>query len=148
MSRMNERDFLTLARRLAREATEADWRTAIGRAYFAAFHVARNLLEGMGFDVPHADRAHGHLWLRLSNCGDAQIQSAGGRLNVLRSDRNRADYDLWRFIRQNEADKCIDLAELIILALDLAAQEPLRWRIRDEMIRYERDVLCDVTWRP
>jgi uncharacterized protein (UPF0332 family) len=38
---MNWRDFLALAARLAGDATEADWRTAVSRAYYAAFHVAR-----------------------------------------------------------------------------------------------------------
>jgi hypothetical protein len=67
---MTGHDFLPLAMRLAVGATEADWRTAIRRAYYAAFHVARQLLIDLRFAVPHADRAHAYLWLRLSNCGD------------------------------------------------------------------------------
>ncbi|HVS37819.1 MAG TPA: hypothetical protein VMS17_19835 [Gemmataceae bacterium] len=46
---MNERDFLRLAAVLAGGATEAEWRTAVGRAYYAAFHVARRLLEDLRF---------------------------------------------------------------------------------------------------
>src|SRR5438477_485799 len=41
---MNWRDFLSLAARLAADVTEADWRAAVSRAYYAAFHVARQLL--------------------------------------------------------------------------------------------------------
>ncbi len=41
---MNERDFLRLAAVLAGGAAEAEWRTAVGRAYYAAFHMARRLL--------------------------------------------------------------------------------------------------------
>ncbi len=41
---MNWRDFLSLAARLAADTTEADWRTAASRAYYAAFHAARQLL--------------------------------------------------------------------------------------------------------
>jgi len=68
---MDFRDYLTLARTLAGGATEAEWRSASSRAYDAAFHVARVLLLGLGFRVPQADRAHGYLWMRLSNAGHA-----------------------------------------------------------------------------
>src|SRR5262249_460451 len=54
---MDFRDYLTLARTLAGGATEAEWRTASSRAYYAAFHVARELLADLGFRVPQADRA-------------------------------------------------------------------------------------------
>ena len=43
---MNWRDFLSLAARLAGGATEADWRTAVSRAYYAAFHVDSNVSAG------------------------------------------------------------------------------------------------------
>jgi hypothetical protein len=69
---MNPRKFLSQARRLARANAEEDWRSAVSRAYYAAFHVARELMEGLGFTVPYADRAHGYLWLRLQNCGDRE----------------------------------------------------------------------------
>jgi hypothetical protein len=68
---VNERDFLRLAFQLASGASEADWRTAVGRAYYAAFHVARRLLEDLGFVVPRMDRAHAYLSFRLQNRGDA-----------------------------------------------------------------------------
>jgi uncharacterized protein (UPF0332 family) len=49
---MNWRDFLSLAARLGADTTEADWRTAVSRAYYAAFHAARQLLTGLNFTVP------------------------------------------------------------------------------------------------
>jgi uncharacterized protein (UPF0332 family) len=97
---MNARDFLTLAQALAGQSTEAAWRTAVSRAYYAAFHVARDLLEGLGFTVPHADPAHGYLWLRLANSGNPQTVQAGNDLNAIRRERNIADYDLRRSLPQ------------------------------------------------
>jgi hypothetical protein len=44
---MNWRDFLQLARRLSRGTAEADWRTAVSRAYYAAFHIARRLFADL-----------------------------------------------------------------------------------------------------
>ena len=145
---MNPHDFLTLAQQLAGAGTEAAWRSAVSRAYYAAFHFARQLLEDLGFRVPHADRAHGHLWLRLSNCGDPQVEKAGMRLNDLRRERNWADYDLKRPMRQMTVQRHMPTTAAMILVFQTAAQEPTRTAITDAMKIYERDVLHDVTWHP
>ena len=54
---MTGEDFLPLAIRLAAGRSEPEWRTAVSRAYYAAFHVARDLMENLGFTVPRGDRA-------------------------------------------------------------------------------------------
>jgi uncharacterized protein (UPF0332 family) len=145
---MNFRGYLTLARTLAGGATEAEWRSASSRAYYAAFHVARLLLVDLGFRVPQADRGHGYLWLRLSNAGHTDTMTAGRRLGQLRRERNWADYDDRRIILQADAVRNVQLAEEIIQALNAAAVEPIRTQITDAMKIYERDVLHDVTWHP
>jgi uncharacterized protein (UPF0332 family) len=145
---MNWRDFLVLAARLATGTTEADWRTAVSRAYYAAFHVARRLLTDLSFTVPRADRAHQYLVFRLSNCGESVVEQAGRDLETLRRLRNRADYDEVPALLQPQATAAVLLAEAIVHVLDAAGQEPARTRMRDAMIVYERDVLHDVTWHP
>jgi uncharacterized protein (UPF0332 family) len=121
---------------------------ASSRAYYAAFHVARALLFSFGFRVPPADRAHGYLWLRLSNAGHTATVQAGRHLNNLRRDRNQADYDDHRTITQVAATQNVNVAERVIQALDAAAVEPVRTQITDAMKVYERDVLHGVTWHP
>lgn len=145
---MNWRDFLLLASRLAAEASEADWRTAVSRAYYAAFHVARRLFADLQFIVPRADQAHQYLVFRLSNSGEAAAEQAGRDLETLRRLRNRADYDEAPALTQPQASAAVQLAAGIIQGLDAARQDPARTRIRDCMIIYERDVLHDVTWQP
>lgn len=145
---MNWREFLRLAARLAADATEADWRTAASRAYYAAFHVARRLLADLNFTVPRADRAHQYLVFRLSNSGEAAVEQAGRDLETLRRLRNRADYDETPAVTQPQATAAVQMAEGIIQVLDAARQVPARTGIRDAMIVYERDVLRDVTWQP
>jgi uncharacterized protein (UPF0332 family) len=145
---MTARDFLTLADRLVTGATEAEWRSAVSRAYYAAFHVARELLTGLGFTVPRQDRAHRHLIYRLTNCGDPGVSQAGRDLDALRGDRNDADYDFNRPVSAAQAPVQVRLAERVIQTLEAAAQEPTRTRITDAMKVYERDVLQDVTWHP
>jgi uncharacterized protein (UPF0332 family) len=145
---MNWRDFLLLAARLAADAAEAEWRTAVSRAYYAAFHVGRRLLSDLKFAVPRADRAHQYLVFRLSNSGEPAVEQAGRDLDTLRRLRNRADYDSTPALTQSQAAAAVRVAEGIIHALDAASWEPARTRIRDGMVIYERDVLRDVTWQP
>jgi len=145
---MDARNFLTTADQLAQGATEADWRSAVSRAYYAVFHVARRLFTTCGFTVPRADRAHSYLWLRLCNSGDAVVQRAGADLNALRRLRNHADYDVDRPLPQATALAQAQNARRVLQALDAAAQVPLKTQITDAMKIYERDVLKDVTWHP
>jgi uncharacterized protein (UPF0332 family) len=145
---MDFRDFLSLASTLANGTTEAEWRSASSRGYYAAFHVARQLLLALRFQVPQADRAHGYLWLRLSNAGVGEVRNAGRRLNDLRRERNRADYDDRRTITQAAGAQNVRFAQEIIQALDAATVEPIRSQITDAMKVYERDILHDVTWHP
>jgi uncharacterized protein (UPF0332 family) len=144
---MDGRDFLSVAKGLLSAGTEAAWRSAVSRAYYAIFHVARELLEDLGFAVPRGDRAHGHLWLRLSNCGDPPVENAGRELSDLRRERNRADYDVNVPLSSSTAAALVRDAEQIMLALD-GVVEPTRTQITDAMKIYERDVLQDITWHP
>jgi uncharacterized protein (UPF0332 family) len=141
-------DFLALAEVWVTGTTEAEWRSAVSRAYYAAFHRARRLLRDLGFLVPRADQAHAYLWLRLSNCGDSQVEMAGSDLNTLRRDRNRADYDVEQTLDQHDARVQVQAARIIIQTLDGASTDPLRSQITDAMKIYERDVLRNVTWQP
>ena len=88
------RNFLTLAESWIKGSTEAEWRSPVSRGYYAAFHVAKQFMEDLGFLIPRGDQAHAYLWLRLSNSADSQLQLAGSDLNGLRRDRNRADYEV------------------------------------------------------
>jgi len=145
---MKGRDFLTLANTLASGTTEAEWRSAVSRAYYAAFHVARELFESLGFQVPRSERAHNYLTIRLQNCGVAQVQSAGRNLDQLRGDRNFADYEVRKpFWHKNSAAQ-VQSAVLVIQILDAAKNEPTRTQITDGMKLYEQTVLRVVTWKP
>lgn len=144
---MNERDFLKLAAILARGSPEAEWPASLGRAYYSAFHVARRLLEDLGFAVPRADRAHTYLSYRLQNCGDVHVGRAGSDLQELRQRRNQADYDLHLPVSRVMAASHVLTAEQIVQRLDAARSEPVRTQITDAMRIYERTVLGIATWQ-
>lgn len=89
--------FLSLALQLANGDTEARLRTSVSRAYYGAYHVARELVENCGVVVPKRD-VHNKLQWCLEQVGqaiaDVELAKAGSKLGSLRTDRNRADYDL------------------------------------------------------
>lgn len=146
---MDPHDYLEVAWTLLEGDREAEWRSALSRAYYAAFHVARRLLLQCGFAVPRADQAHAFLWLRLSNSGHPDVRKVGIQLNDLRQARNRADYDLERSVDEISALDKVQLAADILELLDSVATEPtVLAQITDAMKIYERDVLREVTWHP
>jgi uncharacterized protein (UPF0332 family) len=144
---MNPRDFLGVANSLLAGSTEAAWRSAVSRSYYAVFHATRVLFRDLGFQTPRADQAHAYLWLRLSNCGDAHLQIAGQRLKDLRGERNRADYDIDVVMLRANAATHVREADQLILLLDAGRVEPVRTQIRSAMRTYERTVLGVVTWQ-
>jgi uncharacterized protein (UPF0332 family) len=146
---MTSRQFFEVASDLSIGEREGDWRSAVSRAYFAAFHTARDLLIQCGFQVPQADRAHAYLWRRLSNSQHPDVVNAGLDFQDLRRTRNWADYDLGRFFAQSIAFDLVSLAEKLITLLEAVASEAtVRTIITEAMKNYERDVLREVTWQP
>ncbi len=143
---MNGRDFLNSARRLATAPEESDWRSAVSRAYYAAFHVARDLLAALRFQTPRADRAHNYLYVRLNNCSDAAVENAASQLHELRRRRNQADYDMLPPLPQQDAVNYVATADRVIRTLD-ALTPAQRAQFTDAVKLYEQGV-GDVTWQP
>ena len=90
-----------LARELHAEARgaleEARLRGACGRAYYAAFCFARDLLLAARIDVPTDGSAHGRVVELLKRRSiNVQVQVAGGLIETLRTSRNSADYQVGR----------------------------------------------------
>ena len=139
-------DFLVLAESGVTAAGEAEWRSAVSRAYFAAHHRARQFLSDLGFQLPPGDQAHAYLWLRLANCGDPQVRLAGSDLNSLCRDRYQADHHLDITVTQPSALLQVQCAATIIRTLDAVAV-PARAAIAEAIRNYERDVLHQVTWQ-
>ena len=72
-------ELLKLAEVLSRGTSESEWRCAVGRAYYAAFHQARDLLQTLGFQIPRAELVHAFLWKRLLSCGRSSVGTAGSK---------------------------------------------------------------------
>ncbi|MBY0227850.1 MAG: HEPN domain-containing protein [Gemmataceae bacterium] len=145
---MNPRDFHRAAEEFVEGDSEAHWRSATSRAYYAAFLVGRQVLQRCGFRVPRADGAHNYVIWRLSNSGDCDVRGAGSELDILRTSRNQADYEVELNVAQWEAEARVESAREIIETLDAALADPaLLAAITQAMRDYERDTLGVVTFR-
>ena len=91
---MNPDQFITLASELASGTTEAHYRSAISRAYYGVFHTARRLLLDMGIRLPKGEQIHMKAAFCLHDCGVPLATEAAVELEALRTERNRADYEL------------------------------------------------------
>jgi uncharacterized protein (UPF0332 family) len=88
-------DLLSQADRLLAANAEVDRRAAVSRAYYAAYHVSRNFLrDRCGIVLPRGADVHQAIQRCLVNSQYEALRDAGIRLESLRSERNRADYDL------------------------------------------------------
>jgi uncharacterized protein (UPF0332 family) len=91
---MDPRDFHTQAVNLLRAGQPADCRSAISRAYYAAFHVAATILRSNGFAILENHHAHEQVTRHLLGSGHPAVVAVASQLRELRGMRNKADYRL------------------------------------------------------
>ncbi len=144
---VSPRAFFDLATELLKRDSEASWRSAISRAYYSLFHECRTLLAKLGFVMRQSDQAHTSISRRLTQSGVARLLRLGQLLQEMKRVRNAADYDLTQALSQkvayDEVDRIGASLQLLDQKLDIQDQQ----RAIDNIRRYERDVLREVTWQ-
>jgi uncharacterized protein (UPF0332 family) len=125
----NPRDLLLVAEGLCQlNCGTAQFRSAISRAYYAAFLVADLFLKQMALPVRNREQ-HKIVQERLEAGNDIPIKTAASRLALLRSRRKDADYKM--SVRPEETADCairsIRMAGDIIRELDRCAIRSPRW---------------------
>lgn len=86
--------YLVLAEELVlRKDEEAALRSAVSRAYYAAFCKARNRLRQEGVHIPKTGKAHTVVWNRYREAAEERRRYIGMTGDRLRRSRNKADYD-------------------------------------------------------
>ena len=73
---------------------ESECRDAISRAYYAAHHVAVELLSFMGIGVCDSGKCHSVTQMGLNNSGEAALVTASVHLGTMYSLRRCADYKM------------------------------------------------------
>lgn len=89
---------------------EALIRTAIGRAYYAAFLFTREKLKGLGIQIRQEEKIHQEVIEKLKK----KDTFSGDLLDDLREERIKADYYLNEHVKYHNGTKSARLSELII----------------------------------
>jgi len=132
--------FLDVAKKFLNTPSEAAYRSAVSRAYYAVFHAAANFLEKLGFKRTKGPQAHGEIPARFNNCGVVDGEDIATSLNNLHRQRILADYDLKsdQFAAQFKVAFWIAKAEQAILSLNtLSASQNVCIQIRNGIRAYE-----------
>lgn len=87
-------DCLKLANKLATVNNEAAMRSAVNRAYFAAFHKTKMFVQNSGVKFSGAKRSNIHTDVVkfLFGHNDEKVKLLSSELDRLRNDRNKCDY--------------------------------------------------------
>ena len=140
---MTGNDFIVLAEKLAGVGGFAECRSAVSRAYYGAFHSALDLLASAGIFFPPGPESHQKLRFCLLESGVLQAIEAGEKLESLRRERNRADYDL----RQTRSEKVEFARRQVIIAAEITVcagqcgDEPAWAQFRPSVRAYAEKVL-------
>jgi uncharacterized protein (UPF0332 family) len=136
------KEFFELAQKLVQMRSEPALRSAISRAYYAAYHCCIQLLREFGFQFSKDASAHDKVVAYLNNAGITEIQFVSGELSYLRRRRNHADYELTSVEFQNHIKCQLDLARAqgIIFQIEKYSQEPLRTQLRDGLRVYHAKI--------
>ncbi|HEY5316041.1 MAG TPA: hypothetical protein VIK18_26170 [Pirellulales bacterium] len=139
---MNGTQFYSFAISLAKGPGPAEFRSCTSRAYYGAYHRARELIEHYGVSLPGGTEWHKKVRWILDQSNDAAIKKASAKLNSLRDARNDADYQLSDLQPENArsaefnlrtAKEIIDLVDAYIAS----GKSPGRTAIRE----YSKDTL-------
>lgn len=140
---MNAADYIQFAGKLAATYSEAaSCRSAISRAYYGAFHVAKTFLGQVDSRPPKNASTHVFIYQRLSNCGQSEAALAGLLLADLYADRLDADYDLGKKQVEsvNYARTAVVTAQRIQSLLEACDNAENREQIKAGIAEYERKI--------
>jgi uncharacterized protein (UPF0332 family) len=107
-------EYLRLAEELAqRQSDEAALRSAISRAYYAAFCCACNYLRQKGIPVPQGEGSHDRVWKSFKGLGRtlSNVPEKGDRL---KRQRVEADYHILPAVSVKKAEGAINVSKTIL----------------------------------
>lgn len=97
----------------------------------------------MGCKISRGPGGHGEIIQRLNNAGDTVLSMVSIKIQDMRVRRNKADYDLENkdIEEKKNAEIDIRLASRILQDLEKYFKEPLFTQVRNNIMKYERDIL-------
>jgi hypothetical protein len=126
---MDGRAFLEAARHLLAASSEANWRSATGRAYYALLHEGRAALGRWGFPLPPRESIHTFVRRHFAYPVHPDLKPLDEAFDDLSRWRNQADYHLntpGLFASGVLAGQAVALAQSRIDLLDQIDADPAR----------------------
>jgi hypothetical protein len=138
---MNGEAFIQFAGKIAAmQADAASCRSVVRRAYYGAFHIARDFLSQLGVVAPKSANTHVFVQHRLAQSGVEPAMDAASLLADLHMDRIEADYELQKTGVETSsfARACVERAVRIESALETCREGQTSERIKTGIAEYER----------
>jgi len=134
-------EFITYAARVAASPTSgtAGYRSSVSRAYYGAFHLARQLLENdLEIDCRAAGNEHALIQQFFLNCSVKKGVAVGMLLRNLHTSRKEADYMLETNHSETQVAAMLSVERATELArmLDEIKEGPLRALIQAGIVQY------------
>lgn len=108
---------------------EASTRGSCGRAYYAAFVAARDILERAGFTMPRRG-VHARVYDLLIQSSNPDVLARAGDLDQLKTLREDGDYDVGgrtkRPFAAKDSQRAIQLSNAIMISVETAAKKDRR----------------------
>ncbi len=139
---MDGKNFINTAQKLLQIRDEPALRSAVSRAYYAAYHCCTALARQLGFQFDKDSPSHERIYQYLRNCGISEIENTAEDLRRLRRRLNGADYDMAITEFQNHVACQWDVvnAQSIISLVEKYNQEPLRTQLRNGLREYQTKI--------
>ncbi len=101
---MEGKAFLNTAQKLVQIRDEPALRSAVSRAYYAAYNCSIALARQLGFYFGKEAPVHDKIYHYLKNCGIVELETTAEELIKLRRRRNAADYEMSSTKFQNHVE--------------------------------------------
>ncbi|HHV54427.1 MAG TPA: hypothetical protein GXX55_03115 [Firmicutes bacterium] len=112
----NWQNFLNLSVQLASGVSEAEWRSAISRAYYAVYHISRRFACSQAYSEPAHGR-HQALIKWFKCCAEREYKVLGMGIERLYVKRLIADYNDKQAVAKKDAEAAINEAKLLLARL-------------------------------
>lgn len=140
---MDAADFIDFAGKMAapNNSVPAQYRSAVSRAYYGCFHLAKELLGELRFHCKNRENEHQYVQRHFQNCKEEVAKSLGGTLSDLHEYRKQADYQLADMDAEthNFATTCLIMAHEIRSKLQTCRNSATLATVTKEMLQYRKD---------
>lgn len=135
---MKPNEFISVATQLLAGEGEGRFRSAVSRAYYGAFHVAKEFLFDCGVNIGIDALAHRNVCWCLANSGEPVMVDISRLLEALRKERNDADYKLssQRFVQRGPAKAEVERAKKIVTFLAAYQTDEAKNRVAPSIRTY------------